>query len=95
MQATSGTSLNLWDSFYRESVRGRVEALLTASAAAHLAALEADLAAAAATAEAEQNLGPYIWSEAGADLGSLAKKQQQQPQQLSGVGEPALAMKCK
>jgi hypothetical protein len=40
LQTTSGTSLNLWDSFYRESVRCRVEALLTARAAAHLDSLQ-------------------------------------------------------
>jgi hypothetical protein len=43
LQTTSGTSLNLWDSFYRESVRGRVEALLTARTAAHLASLQVEM----------------------------------------------------
>ncbi len=90
----------MWDAFYRESVRGRVEALLTARAAAYLASLEADLEAAtsgAASCEAEQNLGAYVWCEtAGSDLGSLMKNQQ--PQQLAQqqqAGGDGLAMKCK
>ena len=65
------------------------------------------MAAAAAAAESDANLGAYIWSESGADLGSLMKKQQQLPQQQQLLqqqqlpqhpqlaGGEALAMKCK
>jgi hypothetical protein len=56
--------------------------------------VQADLTAAAASADTEENLGAYIWSESGADLGSLLKRQQQQQQQQLPGGE-ALAMKCK
>jgi hypothetical protein len=60
--------------------------------------LQADLEAAEADCQAEQNLGPYIWSESGTDFGSLMKKQQQQQptaQPLTGAVAEALAMKCK
>ena len=83
-----------------------MEALLRDQTAAYLANLEADVEAAAADCQAEQNLGPYIWSEAGTDFGSLMKKQlqqKQQPQQTApqqpagngGVRGEALAMKCR
>ncbi len=60
--------------------------------------MQADLTAAAASADTEENLGAYIWSESGADLGSLIKRQQQhqqQQQQQQLPGGEALAMKCK
>jgi hypothetical protein len=62
--------------------------------------MQAELTAAAASADTEENLGAYIWSESGADLGSLLKRQQQQQQQQQQLqqqlpGGEALAMKCK
>ncbi|XP_023323388.1 conserved oligomeric Golgi complex subunit 1 isoform X2 [Eurytemora carolleeae] len=70
-QNVVGSSIDVWENLYRETVLVRVQVLISANIDKVLARLQADIKEKSANCDTEVNLGAYIWGEAGGDLSSL------------------------